>query len=167
MMTLILPRGAMRPSLSFFLIVVTSMTTRASAQGVMVARATAEEVVVDLKSKLLPQGFQLQRSDAKSALFTLDRGMVAQEGSQYVRGTLVHIVIELTARFKQKQDSLQVTASEVVVGNPRASMGFRKPVQTHAELDNMQRLLETVKADLEARKPTDSTTGHDSTSAIR
>lgn len=134
-----------------------------SGQGVVIARATPTDVVEALKTQLLPQGFQFVRGNDKSALFTLDRGMVAQQGNQMVRGAMVHIVLEFTARFKQKKEGLQVTASEEVVGNPRSSVGFRKPVVSQAERDIMQQLLDAVRVDLEARPVADSVARRDST----
>ena len=135
----------------------------ANAQGVTIARATPADVVEALKAQLLPQGFQFVRANDKSALFALDRGMVAQQGNEMVRGAMVHIVLEFTARFKQKQQGLQVSASEEIVGNPRSSFQFRKPVVSQAERNTMQQLLDTIRADLEARPTTDSATRRDST----
>ena len=125
----------------------------ADAQGVVIAGATPQDVVEALKAELVPQGFQLIKANDKSALFALDRGMVAQQGNQMVRGALVHIILEFTVRFKQKEQGLQVTASEEVVGNPRSSAQFRKPVESQGERDNMQHILDMIRANLEARKP--------------
>jgi len=128
----------------------------AAAQGVVIARATPGAVVEALKGELLPQGFQLVHADEKGALFALDRGMVQQQGtSGPTGGSLVHIVLEFGVRFKQKQEGLQVTAREEVVGNPRSRLQFRKPVESQAELKNMQQLLDSIRNSLEAR--------HDST----
>ncbi len=131
------------------------------AQGVTIARARPIEVLEALKAQLLPQGFQVVRADDKSALLTLDRGMVAQQAEPF-RGALVHIVLEFTVRFRQKDAGLQVTASEEVVGNPRASTQFRKPVTSQAERASMQQLLDAIRADLEARPAADSGAKRDS-----
>jgi hypothetical protein len=64
----------------------------------------------------------------------------------------VHVTLEFHLRFKPNADSLQVDASEEVVGaTGNRSLDFRKPVETPAERDSMQRLLDQVKAELEAR----------------
>jgi len=131
------------------------------AQGVIIARARPTDVVEALKTQLLPQGFQFVRADDKSALFALDRGLVPQHAEPF-RGELVHIVLEFTVRFKQKDAGLQVTASEEVVGNPRASTQFRKPVTSQTERANMQKLLDAIRADLEARPAADSVAKRDS-----
>jgi len=133
------------------------------AQGVVITGGTPSAVVDALKGQLQPQGFQLVRADEKSALFSLDRGMVPQQGSRAVQGALVHVVLEFTARFKQKDQGLQVTASEEVVGNPRSSTQFRKPVESPLERQNMQRLLDAVRAEIQSRQSArDSATKRDS-----
>jgi hypothetical protein len=132
-------------------VMLAGVTGAAAAQGVVIARATPAAVVEVLKGELLPQGFQLVRADEKSALFALDRGMVMQQGSGF-RGSPVHIVLEFAIRFKERKEGLQVNASEEVVGNPRSSAEFRKPVESRAERDNMQRLLDSVRESLEARR---------------
>ncbi len=145
------------------ILVLLSLPQWVVAQGVTIARATPADVVEALKIQLLPQGFQFVSASDKNALFALDRGMVAQQGTEMVRGAMVHIVLEFTARFKQKKEGLQVTASEEVVGNPRSSLQFRKPVVSQAERNSMQQLLDTIRADLEARPTADSATRRDST----
>ncbi len=135
-----------------------------ASQGVVITGGTPSAVVEGLKAQLLPQGFQLVSANDKSVLFALDRGMVQQQGNQMVRGALVHIVLEFTARFKQKDQGLQVTASEEVVGNPRSRLQFRKPVESYEERQSMQKLLDAIKADLEAHpSPKVSTSERDST----
>ena len=134
------------------------VATPVASQGVVIAGGTPSAVVDGLKAQLLPQGFQLVSANDKSALFALDRGMVQQQGNQMVRGALIHIVLEFTARFKQKDQGLQVTASEEVVGNPGSRLQFRKPVESYEERQSMQQLLDAIKTDLEAhRSPKDST----------
>src|SRR2546422_9462012 len=87
---------------------------QAHAQGVVIHRAAPSAVVERLRAKLLPQGFALESANDKSALFTLDRGTVAQQGNPLV--PFVHVVLELQFRFKQKSDDLSVTAKEEAVG---------------------------------------------------
>jgi hypothetical protein len=129
-----------------------AMTELAAAQGVVIARATPAAVLDALKAELVPQGFQVVHADEKSALFALDRGMVAQQGTEPMTSGMVHIVLEFTALFKQKKEGLQVTAREEVVGNPRSPIQFRKPVESQAERNNMQHLLESIRDSLEARR---------------
>lgn len=120
-------------------------------QRVTIKGATPGDVVVAIHKRLATQKFELADSSKKNALFTLDRGMVSQtSGSGMVQS--VHVTIEFRLRFKAKTDSLQVDASEEVVGETGTrNMEFRRPVKTPAEIDEMQRLLNEVKAELEAR----------------
>ncbi len=77
--------------------------------------------------------------------------MVSQTAANGMPGS-VHVTLEFHLKFKPKADSLQVDASEEVVGQTGSrSFDFRKPVETPAEHDSMQRLLDDVKAELEAR----------------
>ena len=65
---------------------------------------------------------------------------------------IVHIVIELRVRYKVKSEGLEVSASEEAVGATGSrSYDFRKPVNSLAELGNLQRLLDKVRVELEAR----------------
>jgi len=51
-----------------------------------------------------------------------------------------------------------------VVGNPRSRLQFRKPVESYEERQSMQKLLDAIKADLEAHpSPKVSTSERDST----
>lgn len=144
-------------------LLLSSLAAPAYAQAVTIPNTTPGAVVEALKVELLPQGFQFVRANDKSALFTLDRGMVQQQGNQMVRGSLVHIVLEFTVRFKQKDGGLQVTASEEIVGNPRSSTQFRKPVESRGERDNMQVLLNNVQTALQSRPAGPDVTKKDST----
>ena len=126
-----------------------------SAQRVTVKGASPSDVVVAMQKRLSAKGFKLADSSRKQAMFTLDRGMVSQVGATTSMPQSVHVTLEFHMRFKPKADSLQVDASEEVVGETgNRSLDFRKPVQTPAEHDNMQRLLDDVKAELEARPAT-------------
>ncbi len=122
-----------------------------SAQRVTIKAASPSDVVVAMQKRLGDQGFKLADSSKKQAMFTLDRGMVSQTAANGMPQS-VHVTLEFHLRFKPKTDSLQVDASEEVVGETGTrSMDFRKPVQTPAEHDSMQRVLDDVKAELEAR----------------
>jgi len=132
---------------------------QADAQGVIIRGATPAEVVAVLNADLQPQGFALVKADDKTALFTLDRGMVAQQGG---RGA-VHVILELRFRFKAKSEGLQVTASEEVVGGAGTTLEYRKPVESRVERQNLQRLLDKAREGLEARPASgDSAASRDS-----
>lgn len=122
-----------------------------AAQGVIIPNVTPSQVVEALKAELLSQGFAFARANDKTALFTLDRGMVQQQANNMTRGSLVHIVLEFTVRFKQKDEGLQVLASEELVGNPERGTQFRRPIDSLNERNNMQQLLDAVRAALVSR----------------
>lgn len=134
------------------------MAGPARAQKVVIPNTSPAAVLERLKGHLLPQGFKLEHGDAKQALFTLDRGMVAQNVSP-ARGAMVHVILELHVRFKEVKAGLQVTAREEVVGDAGTSIEFRKPVGSRAELTSLQRLLDQIHTDLgaSATSPRDST----------
>lgn len=122
-----------------------------SAQRATIKGASPTDVVVAIQKRLDSQGFKLADSSKKQAVFTLDRGMVSQTAANGMPMS-VHVTLELRLRYKPKPDSLQVDASEEVVGETGSrTMDFRKSVQTPAERESMQRLLDEVKAELEAR----------------
>jgi hypothetical protein len=124
-----------------------------AAQQVIIKGASPSDVVQAIHQRISGQGFRLEDSTQKRALFSLDRGLVSQS-SAVVQS--VPVVLELHLRFKLKPEGLQVDADEEVVGaRGNRQFEFRKPVRSAAERETMQRLLEAVKADLEAR--TDST----------
>jgi hypothetical protein len=133
----------------------------AIAQGVTIPNVTPSQVVEALKAELIPQGFAFARANDKNAVFTLDRGMVQQQANNMTRGSLVHIVLEFTVRFKQKEEGLQVLASEELVGNPERGTQFRRPIDSLNERNNMQQLLDGVRARLLAAA--DSTAKRDTT----
>ena len=128
------------------------LPTPVHAQNVAIRHATPDSVVAVLKADLLPQGFKFVNADKNNALFTLDRGMVAQRN-----GSTVHVTLELHAHFKQQSDGLLVNLYEEVVGESgTAAYEFRRPVENQRERDNLQRLLDGEKARIEGAK-------HDST----
>ena len=132
-------------------ILLLALSSSLSAQRVTIKGASPSDVVVAIQKRLGAQGFKLADSSKKQALFTLDRGMVSQTAANGMPGS-VHVTLEFHLKFKPKADSLQVDASEEVVGQTGSrSFDFRKPVETPAEHDSMQRLLDDVKAELEAR----------------
>ena len=130
-----------------------SSAAPAHAQTTVMPNAAPENVTERLRSHLANQGFVLERSDLGGTLFTLDRGMVAQNAAPF-RGTLVPIVLELHFRYKQVKSGLQVKAREEVVGHRGKSLEFRRPVQSQAELGNLQRLLDRVGQELAAADTT-------------
>jgi hypothetical protein len=128
------------------------LSTKVHAQNVVIRNATPDSVVAVLKADLVPQGFKFVNADKNNALFTLDRGMVAQR-----TGGMVHVRLELHAHFKQQSDGLQVNLYEEVVGETgTAGSEFRRPVENQRERDNLQHLLDGEKARIEGAK-------HDST----
>ena len=116
------------------------------AQQVVVQNGTPAVAVEHLKTHLLSQGFTLESANNKEALFTLDRGLVAQQGNVSV--PTAHIVIELQFRFKQKTDKLTITGNEEVVGERGRPMEFRRPAIS--DRANVQKLLDAVREELEA-----------------
>lgn len=124
-----------------------------AAQRVVIARATPTDVILAVNKRLSAQGFKLEDSTAKQALFLLDRGLISQNRASGV--VSVPVVMEFYLRFKPKPEGLEVRAFEEVVGDRKnRTFEFRQPVRSDAEIDTMQRLLETVKAELEMRPAT-------------
>ncbi|MFN2571330.1 MAG: hypothetical protein ABR537_06915 [Gemmatimonadales bacterium] len=120
------------------------------AQQVIIKDASPSDVVRAINEHISSQGFRLEDSSAKRALFSLDRGLVSQRTNSMVQS--VPVVLELQLRFKPKPDGLQVDADEEVVGaRGNRQFEFRRRVQGTAERETIQRLLETVKSDLEGR----------------
>jgi hypothetical protein len=137
----------MRPrSMTPWLFALVLITSQAHAQQVVIQNATPAVVVEHLKTRLLSQGFTLESANNKEAMFTLDRGLVAQQGNVSV--PTAHIVIELQFRFKQKADKLTVTGNEEVVGERGRPMEFRRPAIS--DRANVQKLLDAVREELEA-----------------
>jgi hypothetical protein len=145
---------------AFRMIGCVALATPSAAQQATIHGATPALVVEHLKTHLSPQGFVLESSSTKSALFTLDRGLVVQQGNPSV--PVVHIVIELQLQFKPRADSLIVRAKEEAVGDRGRPMEFRRPLDSDRQ--NLQRLLDAVRAELDSGTAArDSTTRHDST----
>jgi hypothetical protein len=116
------------------------------AQQVIIHNATPAAVVGQANTQLAPQGFVLEDSSAKSALFVLDRGLVTQGANAPV--PVVHIWIELQFRFRLKGSELRVDANEEVVGNRKSRLEFRKPADS--DRPNVQRLLDSIRTNLES-----------------
>jgi hypothetical protein len=139
-------------SVALFILLL-AFSSSLAAQRVTIKAASPSDVVIAMQKRLSAQGFKLAGSSKKGAMFTLDRGMVSQTAANGMPQS-VHVILEFHLWFKQEADSLQVEASEEVVAETGVrSMDFRKVVQTPAEHDSMQRLLDDVKAELEARPP--------------
>ena len=125
--------------------------TALAAQKVLIHGATRADVVREVNNQLSDQGFKLEDTTKSEARWGLDRGLVSQTSGGVAQS--VPIVLELHMRFKDKQDGLEVTADEEVVGyRGRGSMEFRKPVRSTQERDSMQQLLDIVKTSLDARR---------------
>jgi hypothetical protein len=129
-----------------WLVVSALFARQVTAQQVVITNGTPAGVVEHLKTHLLSQGFNLESANNKEALFTLDRGLVAQQGNANV--PVAHIVIELRFRFKQKADKLTVSGDEEVVGERGRPMEFRRPAIS--DRPNVQKLLDAVQGELEA-----------------
>src|SRR5437016_2098024 len=153
----------MRRSRAFGMILVFWVAYQANAQDVVIHRATPATVVERLEVQLVPQGFTLESANDKGALFTLDRGTVAQQGNRLV--PFAHVVLELQFRFKQKSDDLSVSAGEEAVGERGQRLEFRKPVES--QRNNLQRLLDTVRVDLERAAPGGTEAKRDSGARVR
>ena len=124
--------------------------TLLAAQKVLIRGATRTDVVREVNNQLSDQGFKLEDTTKSEARWGLDRGLVSQTSGGVVSS--VPVVLELHVRFKDKQDGLEVTADEEVVGSRgRGTMEFRKPVRATAERESMQQLLDIIKTTLEAR----------------
>jgi hypothetical protein len=92
----------------------------------------------------------LYDSTKSEAIFSLDRGVTTLKVGGTVR--TVTQVLELHLRFKQKSDGLEVNANEEMVGaRGEHALELRNPVRSRGEQDNMQKLLDLIKSDLEAR----------------
>ncbi len=90
------------------------------------------------------ENFSFVSADGSAVLFTLDRGVVVQEGGRVAP----HVVLELRVGFKPQSEGLEVTAWEEVVADFPSS---RQRVRSPKELENLQRLLDKIRADLEAQ----------------
>ena len=118
---------------------------QAGEPQVIIRNATPAAVVEILKTELVPQGFKFLSADEKSSLFILDRGVVVQERG---RGT-THVILELRFWFKPRPEGLEVRSGEEVTDALYRTA--RKTVRSPAELNNLQRLLDQIRSDLEAR----------------
>lgn len=152
-----LARRSLRTCAALFLATL-FLLRQVCAQEVTIHGATPATVVGQANTQLAPQGFVLEDSSAKSALFVLDRGLVTQGANAPI--PVVHIWIELQFRFREKGNALRVTASEEVVGNRKNSLEFRKPADS--DRPNVQRLLDTIRTNLESAT-LDTANKHDST----
>ena len=140
------------------LLAVVFLPRHGQAQEVTIHHASSGAVVRQVKTRLAAQGFVLEDSSAKSALFVLDRGLVTQGATAPI--PVVHIWIELQLKFKEKGDDLRVMATEEVVGNRKSRLEFRKPADS--DRPNVQKLLDAVRTDLEAAS-SDTAVKRDST----
>ena len=124
------------------------------AQKVTIKGATPGEVVRAIHNELGPQGFKLDDSSQTAARFSLDKGLINQRTAQGVQG--VPTRLELHLRFKQKDDALEVSAFEELVGSRMPGQALnaetRESVHSQQERQGMQTLLDFVKSDLEAGK---------------
>jgi len=152
----------MRLRLASFGIALVLGTHGLGAQSVVIKNATPALVTDHLKGRLLPEGFKLESGNNKGVLFTFDRGLVAQQGSPTV--PFAHITLEVHFRVKQKSEGLSIAANEEAVGERGRPLEFRNPVDS--QRDKLKRLLDSVRADIEAGKPPADTTAKPDSSKI-
>jgi len=133
-----------------------------TAQSVVIKNATPTLVVDHLKGRLLPQGYKIETANDKGALFTFYRGVIAQQGNPAV--PFARITLEVHFRFKSKTEGLSVAASEEIVGERGRPLEFRRTADS--QHDALQRLLDGVRADIEAGKPPADTTAKPDSSQI-
>jgi hypothetical protein len=132
--------------------------SRTAAQSVIIRNTTPSVVVAHLKAHLVSQGFALKSANDKVAMFTLDRGPIAQNSSRVL---VVDIVLEVQFRFKAKSEGLSVVATEEAVGNRGRPAEFRRAVDSAH--DSLQRLLDATRAEIDSgAPPADSSAKRDS-----
>ena len=129
-----------------------------AAQSVVIRNTTPSVVVAHLKAHLASQGFALESANDKQAMFTFDRGPVAQNNPTV---PIVRVIIEVQIRFKAKSEGLSVAATEEAVGNRGQRAEFRRTVDSAH--DSLQRLLDATRAEIDSgAPPADSSVKHDS-----
>lgn len=123
--------------------------------NVKIRGATPTSVVEALRQHLEPQGFVLGEVTDKKAVFSYDRGMVAQH-----TGGFLHIYMDINVRFKRTPSALEVIATQEMRGGASnsASYDFRRPVRDRINLDKLQGLLELVLGELEVVVPDSAAT---------
>jgi hypothetical protein len=133
-----------------------AVTVPVCAQRVFVRGATHTAVTEAVGAYLQPQCFILIRSDSTRAVFALDRGMMAQQNMFHGRhgNNLFRVVMELHLQFRPKAEGVEVGYYEdVVVLDNDSSLVERRRVTTHSELDNLRRLMDAIRVELEPRAP--------------
>ncbi len=129
-----------------------------AAQSVIIRNTTPSIVVAHLKAHLASQGFALESANDKQAMFTFDRGPVAQNSPTV---PIVRVIIEVQIRFKAKSEGLSVAATEEAVGNRGRPAEFRRTVDSAH--DSLQRLLDAIRAEIDSGvPPADSNAKRDS-----
>ena len=131
-------------------------TGRLLGQRVLIQNTNPASVTESLKAHLLPQGFQFVSGNAKQVLLTLDRGMVRQSNAFDCKThvNLLHVVMELRFRFKQKASGLEVSAFEQAIASDQCGEHSRRPVSPGVELEHLQQLLDQIKGELEGHPTT-------------
>ena len=149
-----------RPEVLRGVIAALLFATPVSAQVTLIPHGTPAAVTEALKATFGPQGFQAGKTDDKGALFTLDKGNITQNSANGMQ--VVHVTVEIQARYKKKTEGLEVSLKEEVVGTTR-DQEMRNPVVNRTETDNLQKLLDGIRADIEAKAThPDSTVKRDS-----
>ncbi len=144
---------SMRRSVGSCCIALVLVAGRAAGQVTRIHKATPAAVTAALQATLQPQGFKAGKTDDKGALFALDKGESTVNTAQ---GMVVYrVTIELQSHYKQRGDSLEVSLKEEVVRTSRDSED-RTQVVSRNEVDNLQRLLDGIRTDLETKARADS-----------
>jgi hypothetical protein len=114
--------------------------------NVVIHHTTPAAIVAALRQELEPQGFVMGDITDKEAVFSFDKGLVAQ-----ATGGFLHLFMDLHTRFKTTADGVQVIAFQELRGNTskNASFDFRRPVRDSQAMEKLQRLLELVRDKLE------------------
>lgn len=127
-----------------------------TGQRVIINGATPQEVIQNIHKRINAQGFRLDDSSEKEAVFVVDRGFA--QTTYRLRPYRVPLVLEFQLRFKPTDEGLEVNAyEELVKARGNGTLEWRDPVRSRAERDTMQRLLDEVKKELEARVPAPET----------
>lgn len=147
--------------LTLFLLPALIRPDLAIAQRALIQNTTPERVTEALKNRLLPQGFQFVNGGAKQLVMTLDRGMVRQANSFDCKThvNLLHVVMELRFRYKQKTSGLEVSAFEQVIASDSCGEQSRRPVSPGVELEHLQQLLDQVRGELEGSPSSSDSAG--------
>jgi hypothetical protein len=133
------------------LLVVLAAPIPGSGQRVVIKGASPRDVTLAITKRLTAQGFIVIESTDNPAIFILD---TRRSKTVYV-GNLAYnmpIAVELSVKFKQKDDGLEVKAIEEFLLGRGSPIERREAINSYAERQVIQRLLDDVKKELEERE---------------